>query len=300
VFYFNLLLALLIIVLTLWKLKGEWTGASNRFDGVGVFLCITAQALLLFGLTDLTAGFFYQASFGIGVLLLVTFFLYEKNRSNPLLPIGSIVKNRTFAFSNLAALINYSATFALSYVLSLYLQAALGLDTATSGLILLVQPIFMAALSPVAGMLSDRIRPAILASVGMGISAAGLLFFIFLSVETSVVLIIINLAFIGLGYALFASPNTNAVMGSVDQSLYGVGSSILGNMRLLGQSISIAIMSLIMSVVMPGLMIDSPGYVGQLMISLRIGFIIFTVLCILGVFASLARDRGKKPEETQR
>ena len=167
VFYFNLVLALFILVLTLWKLKGEWTGAASRFDGVGVFLCIAAQALLLFGLTDLTAGFFYQAAFVAGLILLAVFFLYENNRSDPLLPIRSIVKNRTFAFSNLAALINYSATFALSYVLSLYLQTALGLDTATSGLILLVQPIMMAALSPVAGLLSDRIRPAILASVGM-------------------------------------------------------------------------------------------------------------------------------------
>ncbi len=293
VFYFNLALALIIIILTLWKLKGEWTGEAVRFDGVGVFLCIAAQALLLFGLTDLTAGILYQASFIAGLFLLVLFFLFEKNRSNPLLPIGSIIKNRTFAFSNLAALINYSATFALSYVLSLYLQTALGLDTAASGLILLVQPIIMATLSPVTGMLSDRIKPAILASIGMGISAAGLLFFIFLSVETSIVLIIINLAFIGFGYALFASPNTNAVMGSIDRSLYGVGSSILGNMRLLGQSISIAIMSLITSILMPGLTIDSSGYVGQLMVSLKIGFIIFTALCVLGVFASLARGKSK-------
>jgi MFS family permease len=207
-------------------------------------------------------------------------------------------KNRTFVFSNLAALINYCATFALSYVLSLYLQKARLIDTAASGLILLVQPILMAVLSPVTGMLSDRIRPAILSSIGMGISAAGLLFFIFLTVDTPVVLIVLNLAFIGIGYALFASPNTNAVMGSIDRSLYGVGSSALGNMRLLGQSISMAVMSLIMSVVMPGLTIVSPGYVGRLMISLRVGFIIFTILCVLGVFASLARGRIKKAETT--
>jgi EmrB/QacA subfamily drug resistance transporter len=296
VFYFNLLLALIIIVLTLWKLKGEWTGTASRFDSWGIVLCIASQALLLFGLTDLTAGLLWQISFAVGVILLVIFFIVEKRRSNPLIPIGSILKNKPFAFSNLATLINYSATFALSFVLSLYLQTVVGIDTAASGLILLVQPILMAVLSPVTGTLSDRISPAILASLGMGISALGLFFFVFLTTQTPLVLIILNLAFIGIGFALFASPNTNAVMGSVDRSLYGVASSIMGNMRLLGQSISMAIVALITSVLMRGLSIGAAGYAGQLMVSLRAAFIIFAVLCVLGVFASLVRGKaaGKK------
>jgi MFS family permease len=151
-------------------------------------------------------------------------------------------------------------------------------------------------LSPVTGTLSDRISPAILASLGMGISALGLFFFVFLTTQTPLVLIILNLAFIGIGFALFASPNTNAVMGSVDRSLYGVASSIMGNMRLLGQSISMAIVALITSVLMRGLSIGAAGYAGQLMVSLRAAFIIFAVLCVLGVFASLVRGKaaGKK------
>jgi EmrB/QacA subfamily drug resistance transporter len=291
VFYFNLLLALVIIVLTVWKLKGEWTGTAGTFDGWGIVLCIAAQALLLFGLSGLTAGILYQACFAAGVLLLVLFVVIEKKRSNPLIPIASIIKNKPFAFSNLATLINYSATFALSFVLSLYLQTALGVDTATAGLILLVQPILMAVLSPVTGSLSDRIKPSILASLGMGISALGLLFFIFLSTQTSIVIILLNLAFIGVGFALFASPNTNAIMGSVDKSLYGVASSLMGNMRLLGQSVSMAVVSLITSILMRGLAIGDNGYVPALMASLRIAFIIFAVLCVLGVFASLVRGK---------
>jgi EmrB/QacA subfamily drug resistance transporter len=293
IFYFNLLLTLLVIVLTVWKLKGEWKGSPTNLDGLGIVFCITSQILLLFGLADLTAGLLYQISFAVGIILLVVFFLYENRHASPLIPIGSIVKNRPFAFSNLATLINYSATFALSFVLSLYLQTVLGLDTAASGLILLVQPVLMAVLSPIAGTLSDRIKPAVLASVGMGATALGVVFFIFLTPQTSLVLIILNLAFIGLGYALFASPNTNAVMSAVDRSLYGVASSVMGNMRLLGQSISMAIVSLITSILMRGLMISSPGYVGQFMVSLKVAFIIFAALCVLGVFASLVRGKSK-------
>ncbi|HMM05575.1 MAG TPA: MFS transporter [Clostridiales bacterium] len=291
VFYFNLLFAIIAIIITVWKLKGEWKGVAVKIDRWGIVLCIAAQSLLLFGLSDLVAGLLYQIAFIVGIFLLVMFFLYEKKHASPLIPIGDLFKNRTFAFSNLATLINYSATFALSFVLSLYLQSALGFGTAAAGLILLVQPVIMAVLSPVAGTLSDRIQPTILASVGMGISALGLFFFIFLSIQTPVLLIILNLAFIGFGFALFSSPNTNAIMGSVDKSLYGVGSSIMGNMRLLGQSISIAIVSLITSVIMGTLSVNSAGYVGKLMSSIKISFIIFTILCVLGVFASLVRGK---------
>jgi EmrB/QacA subfamily drug resistance transporter len=292
VFYFNLLIALIVIVLTVWKLKGEWKGIAARFDSWGIIMCIFAQALLLFGLNDLTSGILYQASFGAGVLLLIVFVLYERNHADPLIPIRSIVKNRVFTFSNLATLINYSATFALSFVLSLYLQTALGIDTAVSGLILLVQPAIMAVLSPFAGTLSDRLKPTVLASFGMGILALGLFFFIFLSTQTPILLIILNLAFIGFGFSLFTAPNANAVMGSVDRKLYGVASSIFSNMRVLGQSISMAIVSLITSILMHNMTIGSEGYVDNLMVSLRISFIIFAVLSALGVFASLVRGKA--------
>lgn len=297
IFYFNLLIALIVIVITVWKLKGEWTGAATKFDSWGSVFCIAAQALLLFGLSDLTTGLIYQLSFAAGILLLIVFVLYELRRQNSLIPIGIFTKNKQFAFSNLANLINYSATSALSFMLSLYLQTALGLGTATSGLILLVQPIIMAVLSPFSGALSDRIQPAVLSSLGIGITALGLFFFIFLSPQTSIILIILNLAFIGFGFALFSSPNTNAIMGSVDKTLYGVGSSVMGNMRLLGQSISMAIVSLITSALIGNLSIGTAGYVDQLMVSLRIAFTVFAILCVGGVFASLARGKVVRADE---
>lgn len=292
IFYFILLIALIIIFITVWKLKGEWTGVAAKIDHWGILLCIAAQALLLFGLNGLTTGILYQISFAAGILLLIIFFRFERNHSHPLLPINSIIKNRPFIFHSLAALINYSATFALSFLLSLYFQTVLGIDTAVSGFILLVQPIMMAVFSPVAGTLSDRVKPAVLTSLGMGISALGLFFFIFLSTQTPIMLIILNLAFLGLGFALFASPNMNAIMGSVDRTLYGVASSVIGNMRLLGQSISMAIVSLITSALMYNLTVRSEGYVDKLMSSLKTSFMIFTVLCILGVFVSMVRGRS--------
>ncbi len=106
-------------------------------------------------------------------------------------------------------------------------------------------------------------------------------------------LVILNLGMIGVGFALFSSPNTNAIMGSVDRSLYGVASSLMNNMRLIGQSVSMAIVSLVMSVLLQDLAIGDAGYVSRLMASIRVLFIVFTMLCVLGVVASLVRGKRK-------
>lgn len=292
IFLFILLMVLIVIGITVWKLKDDWKGVSDKTDRLGIVMCILAQGFLLFGLSGLSKSWLYQVSFALGLVLLAVFYVYEKRNANPLLPIDRLFSNRLFAFSNLASLINYSATAAIGFVISLVLQTALGLDITTAGLLLLVQPIIMAALSPLTGTLSDKLQPAVLASVGMGISALGLFFFIFLDPQTPILLIVLNMAFIGVGFALFASPNNNAIMGSVERSLYGVASSLMNNMRLLGQSISMAIVSLVMSILMQNLAIGDPGYIEKLLVSNRIIFMIFAILCGLGVAASLVRGKS--------
>ena len=293
IFFINFLIALVVITLTVAKLSGEWRGAKDeKFDSWGSLLWIFGILLFLYGLSDIAAGSYYVISFVLGLLFLIAFVVYEIKITYPILPIRMFRNNRSFAFSNLAALINYSATFALIFLMSLYLQNVQKIEITHAGFILLSQPIIMAALSPFAGRLSDKINSQILASLGMGITTLGLFFFIFLEEKTSITLIVINLAFIGLGFALFSSPNTNAVMSSVERSVYGIASSTLGTMRLLGQTLSMTIVALITSLGMKNLPLDSPHYVASFLESSRTSFIVFTVLCLIGVFASLAR--GKK------
>ncbi|NLB18250.1 MAG: MFS transporter, partial [Syntrophomonadaceae bacterium] len=200
------------------------------------------------------------------------------------------------------ALINFSATFSIIYLLSLYLQVIRGFSAQEAGFILLIQPVLMAIISPYAGRLSDRFEPRIVASLGMALTATGLAVLVTIDNNTNIWLIAGVLLLQGLGFALFASPNMNAVMSSVDRKYYGVASSTTGTMRLVGQALSMAIVSFIFAANLGDAKITS-AIAPELLTSSKLAFSIFTALCFAGVFASLSRGKvhaqDAPPSESQ-
>jgi len=200
----------------------------------------------------------------------------------------------TFAFSSLAALINYSSTFAVTFLLSLYLQRIQGLPPHRAGTALIAQPIMMASLSPLAGRLSDRIEVRMLASIGMALVALGLGLLSFLGTHTPLVFVVLAIIILGLGYGLFSSPNMNAIMSSVDRRLYGVAAATVGTVRLIGQMLSMSIAILVFTLVIGRVQID-PAVYEQLLKSIRIAFSVFALLCFGGIFASMVRGKLHSP-----
>lgn len=292
IFYFTVLLGVGAAAFTLTRLKGEWAGARGEtFDWGGSLLYMLGLTALLMGMSTLTGSSWSVGLLAGGATLLAVFVIYELRVHQPVLQVGLLVRNHAFAYSNLAAMIHYSATFAVSFLMSLYLQTVQGYSSQSAGFVLLSQPLIMAVFSPLAGRLSDRVEPRLVASLGMGLTTLGLFGFVFLGMNTSPALLVANLAMMGLGFALFSSPNSNAVMGSVDRRSYGIASSILGTMRLVGQAASMAIVTLLIG-----------AYVGQqafasadttlLLKGTRVAFMVFTGLGVLGVWVSLVRGRN--------
>jgi len=158
-------------------------------------------------------------------------------------------------------------------------------------LILVAMPAMQAIFSPLAGRLSDRIEPRLIASAGMVLTTIGLIIFIFLSEETPLGLIIGNLLLIGFGFALFSSPNTNAVMSSAPNTAYGVASATLATMRQVGMVLSMGIAMLMFTLYKIGRVQITPEYYSLFQQSMKTSFIIFAVLCFGGIFASLARGK---------
>ena len=297
IFFFTASIAGCAAMLAIWQLKGEWADArEEKFDIIGSLLYIITIPAILYGLSaisnDVSAKFLLAA----GLALLIIFAYYESRLQFPIFRVSLFRDNRVFAFSNLAAMINYCATFAISFIVSLYLQVVMGYNSQIAGLIMLSQPLLMALCSPFAGALSDRIEPRIVASCGMGLNTFGLFLFIFVNANTPVWQIIVNLTLIGFGFALFASPNNNAIMGSVGKRFYSIAASTLGTMRLTGQAISMAIITMLLSAYAS----NTIGKVndGQTLVdSAHDAFIIFTVICAAGMFASLARGKTANQNE---
>ena len=288
------------VVLTLVRLRGEWDEArGEKFDAFGSGIFGLGLAALMYGFSRLPS-LFGGGLVAAGLALLGAFILWEKRVSAPVLDVRLFRANRVFAFSNAAALINYSATSAASFLLSLYLQYVKGLPPQKAGLVLVAQPVVMALFSPLAGKASDRIEPRIVASVGMAISSAGLFALVFLGPETPLGFITAALLGLGFGFALFSSPNTNAVMCSVERRAYGVAASTLGTMRLTGQMLSLGISVLIIAVFVGNVRIG-PANLPLFLKSARTAFAVFGALCVLGRlrFAGPGEQRREGPQGRQ-
>jgi EmrB/QacA subfamily drug resistance transporter len=291
IFLLNVPIGLLVLWLVKKGLAGaEWRGAEGeKFDLPGALLYVAALGSLMFGLSEITGarGIIFS---GAGAVLLALFLVRETRIRHPILNAGLFLRNRVFAFSNLAAFLNYSASFAIGFLLSLYLQYAAGLTPRGAGFVLVCQPLFMVAFSPWAGRLSDKRDPGAIASAGMALTAAGILFLALPQAGLPLWRVIAGLCVMGFGLALFAAPNTNAVMGAVAKPQYSVASAALATMRVSGQMFSMAVVMLLFSVFIGKVRLGPENYDG-LTRAFGAGVWIFSGLAALGVFASLKRRR---------
>jgi MFS family permease len=291
-FWVHAALSLLVVVLVVLRLRGDDRQPHNGgIDWWGTILWALGLALLLGGVSELPqpSGFGFLFA---GLVLLVVFWLVESKIANPMLPITLFTQNRVFAFSSLASMISYSATFAVAFFLSLYLQVARGLAPGLTGLILIAQPLVQALFSPLTGRLSDRISPRLLASLGMALTAVGLGVLTLIDAQTPLVWVVAALFLLGIGFALFSSPNTNSVMGSVDKAYLGLASATLATVRTIGQMLSMGLALVLLSLIL-GKAAVTPETVPGFLAVQRWGFGISSVLCALGIPASLARGSTK-------
>jgi EmrB/QacA subfamily drug resistance transporter len=290
IFYIVCFLSLLISVLIVTKVPKEQIAKVNeKFDYLGSLVFMSAISMLMYGFSKLPVPIAIILTV-LGLLGLVLFVFIELKADTPVLNVRLFSENRVFTLSNISALINYSSTFALTFMLSLYLQFVLGLNAHKAGMILIAQPVMMALVASFSGRLSDKKNPRHLAAMGMTISMIGLFILIFINQNTSLTFIVIGLMILGFGFGLFSSPNTNVVMSSVDKKIYGSASATLATMRSTGMMFSMAIASLSMHLFLGNQKINATN-IPDFISSTKIVFIIFTVLSFVGVFFSLAKRK---------
>ncbi len=289
IFYLSVPLGLLTLLITSARLRGEWADARGEpFDWKGGLVYAAAILLLISGASHLNHGLWAFGVMLAGMIGIVLFLYIESRTDYPLLNMVLLRDNRVFALSNLAALLNYAATFGVTFFFSLYLQYVKGMNAREAGLILIVQPLLQTLLSPLCGRLADRYPASKVATIGMALCALGLGLAARVDAVTPLPEIMAILALLGTGFALFSSPNTSVIMGSVAPRYLGVASSLGASMRTLGMMGSMMVITIIFSIFMADTAV-TPATLPQFLLSMRLALWIFCGLCAIGIVFSAAR-----------
>lgn len=304
IFFVNVPIGIFVVTLAALRLREtQIHEGGSEPDLAGALTLSVALASLLLLLTF--GGVYGLFSFITIVLLGVStftflLFLWIEGRvaRRPTLDLSLFTKNRLFAAANGTAFLCYIAVIGVTLMMSIYLQSIQRLDPETAGLFLIGQTAAMALLSPVSGWLSDRVGSRLLSSLGMLTVTIGLCFLSQLTAASSALDIVWRLIFVGVGFGLFSSPNTSAVMGSVRQMKLGVASGTLNTMRFMGQSIGLALLATVMAAALPpkvllaffaGLTVQNTIAMGEFIQGMRNFFLLTSIIGFLGTLISLIR-----------
>ena len=274
-----------ILALLLTKIDEEWISFKGiPLDIKGSLTYGIGMVLFMYGFTILNTQLGIVLTI-LGILILIIFGLIELRREYPVFNIN-FFKNHKFLSANFASLCAYLATYAVTTILNYHLQYIKGFDSQTAGLILLVAPLCQVVLAPIAGRLSDKYVPQILAAIGMALGTISLFLFSSLNGQTPLEFLILSMIIYGIGFGLFSPPNTNVIMGSVPPKDTSVASAAVATMRTVGQAMSMGILTLVFAFVMGNVPIIEQYY-PLLISSCQITCLICVVLFIASVFASL-------------
>lgn len=280
-----------IIALLLTVIDDEWiTFGDVSLDIKGSVVYAIGIALFIYGFTRVNEPL-GMALTVLGIIFLIIFVLIELRQKHPVFDI-KFFKNRKFLSSNFASLCAYLATFAVTTILNYHLQYIKGFDSQTAGMILLAAPLCQVVLAPIAGKLSDKYVPQILAAIGMTLGAISLILFSSLNSATSLEFLIVSMIIYGVGFGLFSPPNTNVIMGSVPPKDTSIASASVATMRTVGQAMSMGILTLVFAYIMGNVAIVEQYY-PLLISSCHVTCLICLVLCIASIFASLVGIKAK-------
>ena len=292
-FLVHIPLACICLLIGLFRVPDEWLADTRgEFDVTGALLFATAISLMMYGVSKLPDQSSYLPIVA-GIFGVWMFARLERRTAYPIFDVRLFYTNRAFAFSCIAALIMYTATFSNVVLISLYLQYLKGMSAQSAGLVMMAQPFVMAIVAPYAGRMSDHFEPRLIASIGIGVTAVGLGFLATLDTHTPLAAIVACLMLTGFGFSLFSSPNANAIMGSVDQGSYGGAAGSIATMRVLGQMWSMGVVTLMFALLIGPVQI-TPSNFDALGRSISMSFCVAALLCVPALLFSMVRGRMRR------
>lgn len=249
IFWINIPVGIITMLIGEKFLPKDITKSQEKIDYSG-FATFAVTIMTFFG------GIFMGQEFGfastqtivlvaIAIVSFILFLVIEKKKENPLIHFA-IFKNKIFTMSLITAVLIFSSNFFVNVVIPFYLQDARHLSASYAGMLMMVFPLLMVVGSPLSGYLTDKIGPSILIVLGLAMLAVTQLMYMFMTETTPIWYYVVATGIMGLGNALFQSPNNTMVMSSVTKDSLGVAGSMNSFARNLGMVIGIALATTIL------------------------------------------------------
>ena len=293
VFLFPVVLGGVSIALIVLRLRGEWISEELvKVDWFGAALFAAWTSCLFIGISYIPETWSFGL-IGAGVAILVVFVKQQLRSRHPLIRFRAIRENRIFSRSLLCNLCIYASNYPFVFLFSLYLQFIAGMSPGKAGQLMVLQPIMMAVVAPVAGRLSDQFEPRLLATTGCLIMAAAFALLQGIGTQPSILYIGLSLVTLGLGFGLFTTPNNNAALSAMRKDRLGIGSALLNLARVMGNMIGTALVLSLVSLFIGHAQIRPEQYPALLSV-IRLALTSSCILSLVAAWLSYARGNIRR------
>lgn len=224
-----------------------WRRPTLIFDWWGMLVSVAGMICLIAGSATVHSSAIGFLLAGAGVCLLVGFVFVEQRVKSPLVSFSSLSARPVLRRALTVQLLTYAGAFGTSFLFALYLQEAQGWNAVEAGRLLILSPVLMACLAPVSGRLADRVRPQLIAAIGVTLICVGTVTAWFVGPTGSLYFLVITLVGHGVGFAMFSSPNMTVIMSSVPRERTGMASALASQMRTLGMVFSMMLITVFLA-----------------------------------------------------
>ncbi|PPF61866.1 MFS transporter [Clavibacter michiganensis] len=254
-FWIVLPIALGSLVLGFLKIPNVTEPRKAPIDVFSVILSAFAFGGLVYGLSSIgghgatEGGMPSWLPLAVGIVALAAFILRQvmlARREKALLDLR-VFRSSTFSVAIAMLAISMMALFGTLIILPLYTQNVLGLNTLSTGLLLLPGGLLMGVLAPFVGRIYDRFGPRVLLIPGSIIVSAAFWGMTLFTATTAWGWVLAAHVTMSLGLALLFTPLFTAGLASLTPKLYSHGSAVVGTVQQLAGAAGTALFVSVMS-----------------------------------------------------
>lgn len=293
IFYIQIPFLIVAIFLIFFKINKNWVTAKNEpIDLIGLFFVSLAILILMYGFSILNQiqGIILII---VGLILSVFYVRWSLKQKYPTFNLR-LFKNTNFLTSNIASLTSYIGIYVLTYILNYHFQYINGFSSELSGALLIIAPLVMTFAAVLAGRMSDKRNPQVVAIIGLVIVFVSTIMITFMDKLSSLNYIILAMVLYGMGYGLFASPNTKIIMSSVPAKENSTASASVATSKYIGKTLSLALFTVIFSIIIGNVSIGPSNY-ALVILSSQITCGICTVFVFIALISTIIGYKSSDP-----